>query len=88
MKLLHICEVCGKTEILTSEEAFEKGWDYPPKMGTFGILSPRTCGDCVIIDTIWWKLTIQNVNPDDLSEKEKETLKRIINEPKSILIED
>lgn len=32
-KLIHICEVCGKTEILTPEEAFNDGWDYPPRMG-------------------------------------------------------
>lgn len=31
MKLIHICEVCGKKEILTPEEAFEQGWDYPQK---------------------------------------------------------
>ena len=24
-KLIHICEVCGKTEILTPEEAFNDG---------------------------------------------------------------
>ena len=30
-KLIHICEVCGKTEILTPEEAFNEGWDYPPR---------------------------------------------------------
>lgn len=29
-KLIHICEVCGKTVILTLEEAFNEGWDYPP----------------------------------------------------------
>lgn len=34
-KLIHICEVCGKTEILTPEEAFNDGWDYPPRMGGF-----------------------------------------------------
>ena len=28
-KLIHICEVCGKTEIMTPEEAFNDGWDYP-----------------------------------------------------------
>ena len=33
-KLIHICEVCGKTEILTPEEAFNEGWDYPPRMGS------------------------------------------------------
>ena len=32
-KLIHICEVCGKTEIMTPEEAFNYGWDYPPRMG-------------------------------------------------------
>ena len=37
-KLIHICEVCGKTEILTPEEAFNDGWDYPPRMGGFGIV--------------------------------------------------
>ena len=40
--LLHICEVCGRTEVLTPQEAFDKGWDYPPMMGSFGDVSPRT----------------------------------------------
>ena len=48
-KLIHICEVCGKTEILTPKEAFNEGWDYPPRMGGFGIAGPRTCGDCSCI---------------------------------------
>lgn len=26
-KLIHICEVCGKTEIMTPEAAFNNGWD-------------------------------------------------------------
>ncbi len=30
-KLLHVCESCGKTEVMTPEEAFEAGWDYPPR---------------------------------------------------------
>lgn len=47
-KLLRICEVCGKEEVLTSDEAFEQGWDYLPRMGAFGIVSPRTCGSCPI----------------------------------------
>lgn len=34
MKLKHICEVCGREEILTPEEAYRAGWDYPPKMGS------------------------------------------------------
>lgn len=39
-KYKHICEVCGRCEILTPEEAFQAGWDYPPRMGFFGVLSP------------------------------------------------
>ena len=44
-KLIHICEVCGKTEILTPEEAFNEGWDYPPRMGDFGIVLFSTLND-------------------------------------------
>lgn len=87
MKLLHICEVCGKTEVLTPEEAYDLGWDYPPMMGSFGIVSARTCPNCPIDKTLWWKF-ITKGSDVDLSEKEAETLRRIINEPKSILIED
>ena len=88
MKLLHVCEVCGKTEILTPEEAYDLGWDYPPMMGSFGVVSARTCPNCPIDKTLWWKITINNSNLNNLSEKDKETLNRIISEPKSILIED
>ena len=85
MRLIHVCEVCGKTEVLTPEEAFEQGWDYPPKMGSFGVISPRTCGDCSMMDTVWWKLMYQHVKSEDLSDKDKETLDRIVHEPVSIL---
>ena len=88
MKLRHVCEVCGKEEVLTPDEAFEKGWDYPPRMGMFGVLSPRTCGDCAMVDTTWWKLMYQNVKPEDLSDKDKLTLSRILNEPASILVDE
>lgn len=87
MKLRHICEVCGKEEILTPDEAFDNGWDYPPNMGAFGVLSPRTCGNCAINQTLWWKFTTNQItNIDDLSEKDKETLNRIQNEPSSIMV--
>ena len=43
VQLKHICEVCGVEEILTPKTGFEAGWDYPPKMGAFGIIGPRTC---------------------------------------------
>ena len=51
--LLHICEVCGRTEVLTPQEAFDEGWDYPPMMGSFGVVSPRTCPNCLMVDTAW-----------------------------------
>ena len=85
-KYIHICEVCGKVKLLTPEQAFDEGWDYPPKMGAFGILSPRTCGDCAMTDTLWW--AIQNgaiKSYDDLSEKQRALLERIGNEPESIM---
>uniref|UniRef100_UPI0040562802 hypothetical protein n=1 Tax=Acetatifactor sp. TaxID=1872090 RepID=UPI0040562802 len=85
MKLIHICEVCGKTEIMTPDEAFENGWDYPPRMGAFGVVSPRTCGDCAINLTVWWSLACEKKSINELSEMQKETIKRIQQEPGSII---
>ncbi len=84
-KLVHICEVCGKTEILTPEEAFISGWDYPPRMGAFGVISPRTCGDCLSKDTAWWALVCDKKSIHELSQKQRETIKRIQEEPESII---
>ncbi len=84
-KLIHICEVCGKAKIMTPEEAFNEGWDYPPKMGSFGIVSPRKCGNCGIEQTLWWALQSGNVqSPEDLTVEQKTVLARIQNEPESI----
>ena len=85
-RFLHVCEVCGKTEILSPEEAFEAGWDYPPKMGTFGIMSPRTCGDCPITETVYWKIVMSKGKEPKLTEKDLETIKRIANEPESLIV--
>jgi hypothetical protein len=83
--LRHICENCGKDEILSSDEAFSQGWDYPPKMGHYGVISPRTCGDCRINTTLWWSITMAGISPEELSEKQRETLHRILSEPASIM---
>ncbi|MDR2538841.1 MAG: hypothetical protein LBC43_04310 [Bifidobacteriaceae bacterium] len=86
--LRHICEVCGKDQILTPEEAFEQGWDYPPKMGEFGIVSPRTCETCSIKDTLWWELATNEDRPSDtdkVKQRKLETAHRIKAEPMSIL---
>jgi len=87
VRLLHVCEVCGKTEILTPEEAFDQGWDYPPVMGTFGVISPRTCGNCAIDGTLWWDLNA-GMRIEDLNMKQLETLRRIMQEPESIMIRE
>lgn len=85
IRFWHYCEVCGKKELLTPEEAFEQGWDYPPRMGRFRILSPRTCGNCSIADTLYIKLVSGGKTFSDLSEEEKAVLARIMNEPESLL---
>jgi len=82
---MHICEVCEKVEIIDSEEAFQKGWDYPPRMGEFGIVGPRTCGKCTIDKTVWWAMLLDKKTPQGLTEKQRRTLVRILNEPASII---
>lgn len=78
----YICEVCGKEEWLTPDEAFEKGWDYPPFIGEFGVVSPRTCPDCPTEETAWAALVLKNKAYPELSERQKETVQRIKNEVK------
>ena len=85
-KLLHICEVCGKRETLTPKEGFEQGWDYAPYMYPFKVISPRTCGNCGIDETVWFEIAVKHKTFESLSEKQKETVKRICNEPESILL--
>lgn len=85
----HYCEVCGKKEWLTPEQAYNDGWDYPPRIGSFGILSPRTCGNCSITDTLWWKIaTNKNFDKETLTNKDIEVLRRIKKEPYSLLFND
>ena len=88
MKLLHICEVCGKKAVLTPEEAYNAGWDYPPLMGHFGIVSPRKCPDCRIGDTVWAAITLHKKDPETLTEEQIQTIMRILGEPESILVEE
>lgn len=83
----HICEVCGKTEDLTSSAGFDAGWDYPPAMGAFGVVSPRTCGGCTIENTLWWRMTTGQVTSEaDLTEADMKLIQRIQTEPASILV--
>lgn len=75
-----VCEACDKTETLTNDEAFHAGWDYPPFIGSWGIVSPRTCPDCLINMTLWWALAAEGRTPDQLTEKQTQTLARILAE--------
>lgn len=83
-KIKHWCEVCGLEEMLTASEAYSAGWDFPPKMGVWGVVSPRTCGNCSIHLTAWWQLAAENVTHEDLSDKHKATVKRILSEVGSV----
>lgn len=91
-KLWHICEGCHKRELLTSKEAFEDGWDYPGADGVykdrkyfgFKTIAPRTCGECGITTSIFWKM----MSGEDLSDADQKGLERIKNEPMCLLEEE
>ena len=87
----HICEVCGKTEVLTSKDAFDAGWDYPGvdgiyKCENFKVLVPRTCGKCGTSETAWWALSINGKTMEELTETQKLTVERILQEPDNLMI--
>lgn len=88
----HYCEVCGRREFLTAKDAFDSGWDYPPRMGHFGLLGPRTCGDCGIDGTLWFKINAPGRFPvvieKELTPQELATWRRIKAEPESLLAEE
>lgn len=87
----HYCEVCGKKEFITAQEAFDSGWDYPPNMGHFGLFGPRTCGNCLLKDTLFWRVNTDKKMPlpivveEALTPEELVTWKRIKGEPESLL---
>ena len=83
-KYMYTCEVCGKIEVLTPDDAYKSGWDYPPFMGAYGIVSPRTCPDCQMMDTAWAALMLKKIPYEELSDRQKETIKRILDEPGSM----
>ena len=85
-KYVHICEVCGRREILTAEEGFERGWDHPPITCDFGVIMPRKCGNCSIKETVWWALCVENTPLRKLSIKHWITILRIADEPESITV--
>ena len=88
----HYCEACGKKEFITAQDAFDSGWDYPPNIGRFGMLSPRTCGNCLMKDTLFWKISqgggIPFVIESALTPEELVTWHRIKGEPESLLVDE
>lgn len=88
----HYCEVCGKKEFMTAQDAYDSGWDYPPRMGSFGLLGPRTCGDCSVADTLYMKIHAPGRLPvvleSELTPEELITWRRIKGEPESLLDEE
>lgn len=85
--LRHVCEVCGKDEVLDVEQAFNEGWDYPPKFCDFKVISPRTCGSCGINQTLWWDLVVTGeADINNLNDHQKEVLNRIITESQSLYV--
>ncbi|PPL19823.1 hypothetical protein GY24_04185 [Microterricola pindariensis] len=80
---LHICEVCGARATLTPDESYEAGWDYPPRTGVAGVISPRKCGDCPITGTLWWAVQegeLDSADPLGWPAARREVLARILNE--------
>lgn len=76
----HWCEACGATATLTSEEAFQAGWDFPPRMDAWGVVSPRSCGNCTINRTLWWALTVEKKDIDSCTPHQRKVLARILDE--------
>jgi hypothetical protein len=77
---VHWCEVCGLELLLTPKIAYDLGWDYPPMMGQFGVISPRTCGACGIEGTVWYAMAVQKMTIDDLTDEQYAKGLRILKE--------
>lgn len=86
VQVRHICEVCDTEEVLTPEAAYEAGWDYPPRMGLFGVISPRTCPCCSVNQTAWWAIVVDGFTPDMLSSRQSAAVARIRGEPNNVVM--
>jgi hypothetical protein len=86
MALRHMCEVCDVEEVLTPDEAYDAGWDYPPRQGRFGVISPRVCPGCPSTATVWWALTCDGYTQEMLSDRQRDVIARILAEPASIMV--
>lgn len=82
----HVCEVCSKDLITTPDDAYAAGWDYPPRMGSFGVVSPRVCPKCLMNQTVWWALMMDGFTEDMLTDKQRAVIARIQAEPESLML--
>ena len=76
----HWCEACGAREMLTPDEGFDAGWDFPPKMGILGVVSPRPCSNCSITKTLWWARTVAKKDIGTITPQQRRVLARTLNE--------
>lgn len=88
IRFWHYCDACGKKELLTADEAYSQGWDYPPGIYKFRLFTPRTCGDCPITGSLYWKIVVEKKSLSELTEAEAASFTRIMNEPESLMPEE
>ena len=74
----YLCEVCGKKETLTEEAAYRAGWDYPPFIGLWAVVSPRTCPNCGIEQTAYWHVLREGT--ENIPANHMATIRRIMAE--------
>ena len=56
-------------------------------MGAYGVVSPRTCPDCPMMETAWAALMMKNIPFEELTERQKEAVLRIKGEPGNMIPE-
>lgn len=82
----YTCEVCLRTEILSADEAFDQGWDVPPRIGVFGVISPRLCPKCPTPDTVWWLVMMECRSAEALTDRQRAAVDRMLAEPESLAL--
>ncbi len=82
----YVCEVCDRAEILSPSEAYAAGWDMPPRMGVFGVVSPRVCPRCPMPETAWFAMAMQGSTEEQLTDRQRAAIARILGEPETLLV--
>jgi hypothetical protein len=49
-------------------------------MGTWGVISPRTCPNCSFKTTVWWAMAVEKLGLDDITAQQRMTFRRILEE--------